>query len=106
MWKGKNSPSNNSTNIHHKLAKQYSWSNHWDNIVRMKVVDHRALHQLFWNHVFHQQVYDLIKLMWPTVNKILTDDLKDVIQSYTLEDMYNMKCIKDFDTFLRFVNRK
>lgn len=106
MWRGKNSPSNNSTNIHHKITKQCGGSNHHDNLVEMKVIAHNWLHFLFDNKPFHQQVETLIGLMWPTVNKILTDDLKDVIQSYTLEDMYNMKCIKDFDTFVRFVNRK
>ena len=108
MWKrrNRNRPSSDAgkTNIHHKIPKQYWGSNHSDNLVEMKVIPHRGLHYLFDNHVFHQQVIDLINLMWPTVNKIMTDDIKDVIQSYSVEDMYNQDCA-NMDKLIHWINK-
>jgi len=107
MWKNRNKPGSNSdkTNIHHKITKQYSGSNHSDNLIEMKVTAHNWLHAMFWNSPFHQQVEKLIKIMWPTVNSILTDWIQDVIHTIDIEDMYNPKCIKNFDEFIKWVNR-
>lgn len=87
---------------HHELPQNPAWtkekgSNHPNNIIRLKDVKHRAIHDLFENLMFPEQVLTLIELSWtalkPEIKQWLIDTLnmKDI---HNPHERYREECIK------------
>jgi hypothetical protein len=79
-------------NNHHRVAKEAGGTNHYDNIAKMLVLEHRALHLLFDNMPPHQQLEEVIRLAGKALSPEFTASIREVINSYELEDIYNKKC--------------
>ncbi len=68
-------------NRHHILARNENGSDHPDNIRRMKVGDHRNLHNFFGNSYPHEQINKILDIaqtaLTPdfvdSIDKLLTD---------------------------------
>ena len=78
---------------HHKICKSLWWNRHYDNIVKLKEVKHRALHTMFDNYIFHEQVIELVDLTWKAINKTFSESIIEHIHWFDLEEMYNEKCV-------------
>ena len=65
------------TNVHHKFPKWQGWLNHPDNLIRMNIYKHRALHLLTdinWKATNPKQQIEI--LLW-IVATCLTDEVKN-----------------------------
>ena len=80
------------TNYHHRINKVSWWTNHYDNLEKMRVIDHRAHHQLFWNELPHEQIWTIVD----RTGKVFTDNFKSdilsVISDYDIQRIYSSKC--------------
>jgi len=77
---------------HHKIARQYWWSNHHDNIVRLERDKHIAQHTRFWNNLPHEQILDIVDVTGKCFKKCFSDDVIEVVSSYDLEEIYKEWC--------------
>lgn len=97
MWK-----SNKKYSIHHKLPQHphwtnLEWSNHPNNLIRISDVKHRAIHDLFENLMFPEQVLTLIELSWTALKPEIKQWLIDTLNMKDIHDptqWYRDECIK------------
>lgn len=92
----------NSYSDHHELPQnpawtKEKWSNHPNNIIRLKDVKHRAIHDLFENLMFPEQVIELINLSWTALKPEVKQEFLDLIHKRDIHnphERYNEECIK------------
>ena len=77
---------------HHKIAKEHWWSNHFDNLLKIKLQQHQALHILFGNRLPHTQLQMIIDMTGMAFNKRFTTDFESLLQGRTVDEIYNTKC--------------
>ena len=78
---------------HHKIAKSRWGSNHYDNIIMLKDLQHRAFHTIFANQLPHEQIETILDINWCALTNEFKFQVQDVINEFLLEEMFNRKCI-------------
>lgn len=77
---------------HHLIAKSKGWSNHYNNLIRLKEPVHQAIHTLFWNELPHQQIGKILDINENALNRDFVLDIEEFLQDRTVEEIYNKKC--------------
>ena len=65
--------------------------------MRIKDVKHRAIHDLFENFMFPEQVIELIKLSWKALKPEVIQEFLELINKRDIHnphEWYNEECIK------------
>ena len=83
-------------NDHHKVPRSRNWNRDHDNIDRLKVTTHDAIHTLFWNSTFVEKINILINM---DVKVLQWDFLRDIQRVLDLYDglEYHNHVIKQYD---------
>ena len=79
--------------VHHKIARQYGWTNHFDNKITLKRIEHQWLHNYHWNNLPHESILQILDDTWRAFNNVFRDNLNNLIQEYDIEEIYNEKCL-------------
>ena len=83
-----------STNKHHLMPKSRGWKDNINNIKRLKVNFHNALHIIFNNDTPTEQLLDLLDLNSQILKDRFKEELFDVIKAKRVEDIYKNWIIK------------
>lgn len=92
----------NNYSDHHELPQNPAWtkehwSNHPNNIKRLKDVKHRAIHDLFENLMFPEQVITLIELSDTALKPEIKEEFLEFIKRRDIHNprqRYKDECIK------------
>jgi len=77
---------------HHTIPKSKWGTSHYNNLLKLKDVKHRAFHVVFENDLPHEQIETLLDLNWNALNYEFTQDITEFLKERTIEDIYNGKC--------------
>ena len=80
-------------NHHHKVPKSRWWTNHWDNMERMRVNKHRALHHLFENKTVTEKIRTILEMDKSVLQGDLLRDIERILNLYEWLE-YHSHCKK------------
>ncbi len=78
---------------HHRVPKSRWGTNTYDNIQKARVIDHRAIHQIFWTDTTIEKIERILQMDGSTLQGDFKRDVQRILNLYRgLE--YHSHCIK------------
>ena len=86
-----------SYSTHHILPSSMGWASNDVNLVELRTTTHRAIHTLFQNQMFAQQLLTMTNLNAQALRKDVVEQLLEILDSRDMEDpteWYKLKAIR------------